>query len=289
MNLQFRATLIGLILLLTAAIQADAVKPVGTSFSHDDYDALLKKFVYPGGLVDYKGLISERKLLDDYVMRLGDVSPREVAHWSQADQIAFYINAYNSITLKRIIDNYPPKGMGILHPKISIRNISGVWNEITNKVAGRMMTLDHIEHEILRKRFNEPRIHLAVNCASLGCPPLRADAYTGANLEAQLEDQAKQFAADDTRNKVDQDSGVLYLSAIFDWFEEDFDSYAANLPEGLPNRLRGGVGFMIHYASVSRASFLRKGDFRVKVVDYDWSLNEWTKSPSSSPNESSSP
>jgi len=277
MNSQLRHTIIGLILALAALLHADAEKPVAAPFSHEDYNALLKKFVHPGGLVDYKGLLAERKTLDDYVKRLGEVPPREIANASQYEQISFYINAYNAITLKRIVDNYPPKGMGLLHPKISIRNISGVWDKFTNKVAGKMMTLDHIEHEILRKRFKEPRIHVAVNCASLGCPPLRAEAYTGVKLETQLEDQAKQFASDQTRNNLDQESGVLYLSAIFDWFEEDFVSYAADLPEGLPNRLRGGLGFLLHHATEERASFIRKGDFRVKVADYDWSLNEWTK------------
>lgn len=263
----------GLVILLTLTLFGVQATIMAAEFSHEDFDTVLRTFVRDDGQVDYKGLKANRAQLDDYIRRMGGVKPDDLRDWPTTDQIAFYINAYNAITLKRIIDHYPPKGYGLIYPKISIRNISGVWDELTDKVAGRRITLEQIEHEILRKHYNEPRIHVAIVCASISCPPLRAEAFVGERLDDQLNDQARRFARDTSKNRIDSANGVIYLSPIFEWFEKDFEGFTEHIPKNI-SRLRGGVGFLALYMNDKDAQFLRTGNFRVKTADYDWALND---------------
>lgn len=261
---------------LSAAIASD---PSQGAFDHSDYDAILKRFVNERGLVDYRGLSSGRDKLDAYVNRLGETSLDELKRWPIDEQKAFFINAYNAITLVRILDHYPPKGLGIIHPKVSIRNIDGVWDKLTTKVAGQEITLDYIEHQILRPVYKDARIHVAIVCASIGCPNLAAEAYTGNRLEEQLEREARRFARDASKNKIDRESKRVAISSIFDWFKEDFEGYKSEVPAaaesgGKARELAGGLGFLAKYAAEDDRAFLQSGDYKVSVGKYDWSLNE---------------
>lgn len=245
-------------------------------FDHSDFDAILRARVDSGGLVDYEGLLADRAALDAYVARMGDVERASLDSRRREERMAFWINAYNAITLARILDHWPPKGLGLIHPKLSIRNIDGVWDKLTTRVAGAEITLDAIEHEILRPEFGDPRIHAAIVCASIGCPALRNRAYTAENLDAQLDRAARDFVRDPSKNLVDRDAKVVELSPIFKWFAEDFAAQASEVPsaaEGKLAKYAGGLGFLARHASEEDAEFLRSGDYKAKYGDYDWSLN----------------
>lgn len=249
------------------------------SFDNTEYDGLLKKYVDEAGWVDYPGLIADRAPLDRYVAALGQVTPAELQSWSREDQLAFYINAYNAITLVRIIDNYPPKGSGILFPKVSIRNITGVWKWTKNNVAGEEITLDALEHEVIRAKFGDARIHASIVCASISCPALLNEAFTGENLEEQLERASTAFATDPSRNLIDIEARTATISEIFDWFAEDFESYKAEVPGladagGNKQKFAGGLGFLARYGGPEVKEFLNSGNYTLKLGDYDWGLNE---------------
>ncbi len=169
---------------------------------------------------------------------------------SRNEQLAFYINAYNALTLKVIGEHYPVR---------SIRDIPGVWDRLEFTVARRKITLDHIEHQILRKRFKEPLIHFALVCASKSCATLRDEPYTGQNIHKVLEKQAYIFINDTTKNRLDKDRNTLYLSSYFKWFREDFGDV---------------IAFVSKYFPEDDVKLIRSGKVRVKYLGYDWSLNE---------------
>ena len=241
------------------------------------YDRVLASYVDSRGRVDYASLKDERRGLDLFVDQLRDV---DLTTWNPASRIAFWINAYNALTLRVIIDNYPIQSRflaSLAYPENSIRQINGAWDEIHFAVAGRDRTLDQIEHSILREQFDEPRMHVALVCAALGCPFLRREAYRGELLENQLQDQAAQFVRDDSRFRVDIDSGVVYLSSIFNWFGRDFESRYGTAPRRFP-RYSAAVGAVLNFAlpflPEGSQQYLQAQRFRIKYLSYDWTLNE---------------
>jgi len=231
------------------------------AFDHGAWDSLLKKNVVvleagKASQVRYEGMAKERAALQGYLASLSRVSEPEFEAWPRAEQMAFLINAYNAFTVEKILTRYP-----------DIRSIWDFGKLFGNPfkddfftLLGRRMSLDGIEHGLLRKRYREPRIHFAVNCASVGCPMLREEAYAAARLEAQLEEQALRFLSDRSRNRYA--GGRLEVSKIFDWFKEDFEPREA---------------FFARYAAALRVP---GGSVPVIFLDYDWSLNA---SRSSSP------
>ena len=228
---------------------------------HAQWTRLLRRYV-SDGLVDYAALKRDgRPALDAYLRSLESVERSELEAWPRADQLAFWINAYNAYTVKLILDH---------HPLRSIRSIGLLPSSAFRKkfiplerAAGRKLSLDDIEHRILREEFNEPRIHFAIVCASRSCPVLRDEAYRGRGLDAQLDDAAREFLRDPARNRYDAASRTLYLSSIFKWFRGDFESAAGTLP-----------AFVARYVDEPTAEALRHDGVRVEFLDYDWSLNE---------------
>ena len=184
--------------------------------SYEDYGMVLRSYVNADGLVNYTALQTNAQPLTDFVTKLGAVSPSSYESWSNPDQIAFLINAYNAITLQSIISQQPLKG--------SIKDIFGVWNFNKHSVMGKSITLDTIEHGILRKDFQEPRIHAALVCAAISCPTLRQEPYIGEKLDAQLEDQVRQWLASPHGLKIDRAQNQVAISAIFKWFGEDWQA-----------------------------------------------------------------
>ena len=235
-------------------------------FNYQTYNSILKEYVNAEGLVDYERLKENRQKLDDFNAAIGAVMPSTYDSWTEAEKIAFLINAYNSFTLESIIDNYPTK---------SIRNIIGVWKIRKFDIVGEKLTLDHIEHQILRKEFNEPGIHVALVCAAISCPPLRREAYTGNQLEEQLDDQAKKFLGNSQGFKIDSQNNTIYLSSIFKWFGEDFEKTYGQEPniDGLNETETAIVNYAHKYVNSDAQKFLKQGGYQVKYSDYDWSLN----------------
>ena len=261
-------------LLFAVALLAASLQAAALDHSHRAWDDLLKKhvrYVQNGNAsqVSYAGFARDRAalkaVLDDYQK----VTRAEFDGWSKAQQQAYLINAYNALTIEKILTRYP----GIK----SIRDFGTVfgnpWKDRFFTLFGQPSYLDAIEHEILRKEgvYDEPRVHVAVVCASIGCPMLRNDAFTAANLEAQLEDGMRRFLSDRSRNRYNPQTRKLEVSRIFDWYGKDFE--------------KGHKGYTTLRATLAKYADLLadKPDERdlvqdkraeVAFLDYDWALND---------------
>ena len=224
---------------------------------HGPWSAMLGAYV-TNGMVDYDAFRRDPRF-KAYLATLNRTNPAQL---ERADRLAYWINVYNAYTIE-LINTRNERG--------SIRNINKVlgittrspWAERIVQAGGRTLTLDDVEHEIIRKEFRDPRIHVALVCAAIGCPPLRSEAFTGAQLDAQLDDQARRFLAQRTKNRVDVAMRTVYGSPIFTWYRVDFGDDLA------------GVGaFWARYVDDEAArALLRSGQFRWVDTDYDWSLN----------------
>lgn len=248
-------------------------------FSYDGYAEMLLSFVDGDGMVDYKGLKAKSNDLDAFLSAMNSLGEAEFAKWDEKRKIAFWLNAYNAFTLKAIVDHYPIKSSlarSILYPKNSIRQISGVWKKLEWSVHGRKLTLETIEHEILRKDFNEPRIHVALVCAAMGCPPLRNEPFTGKRLNEQLDDQAKRFLSNEDKFRIDRDRNELHLSSVLKWFAEDFTKgYSSTDRFGRYDKeVRGVLEFVAGHISAQDLEYMMANKLSIEYVKYDWTLNE---------------
>jgi len=222
--------------------------------SHSAFDQVLRTYV-SDGRVAYGKLAADRAGLDGYLASLAAVEPAELEGFTREQAMAFWINAYNAATLRLIIDH---------RPAVGIRDIDGAWDRITFDLAGEKLTLNHVEHEILRKRYPDPRLHMVLVCAAKSCPKLASHAFTADTLEQRLDEAARAFARDTTRNRYE--GGVLYVSRIFEWYGGDFVPRFA--PDGDDkDAIRG---FFAHYLDEPA---LAGSDTEIRYLDYDWSLN----------------
>ena len=237
------------------------------SFDYQDYAEVLQTYVDKAGLVDYAGLQANRGQLDRFNQSLGAVTPETYAAWNEAEQIAFLSNAYNAFTLQSIIDQDPIKD--------SIRDIRGVWNKRKFNVAGEEKTLDNIEHDTLRKDFNEPRIHVALVCAAMSCPPLRNEPYLAEKLDVQLDDQTAKFAQSGHGFGLDRQDNRVYLSSIFKWYGKDFiETYGVDNEFNGNEQQRAVLNYFSTQLNPQYLQFLKQNEYKVKYLDYDWSLNK---------------
>ncbi|MDZ7597022.1 MAG: DUF547 domain-containing protein [Desulfobacterales bacterium] len=249
---------------------AGAVNAAEFDQTYAGYEALLKRYV-ADGRVDYKGLKTDTTALDLYLDSAAGVAEAHFNQWAEPERLAFLINLYNAATLKLIVDHYPVK---------SIKDIGsffkGPWAQPVVRLFGSAITLDNLEHGIVRKQYSEPRIHLALVCAAKGCPTLRSEAYTAEKLDAQLDDQSRRFLASPAGLRIDRGSKVVYFSSIFKWYGEDF--VAGFSPpsgfSGLDKTERAVANFCSGFISASDGDHLKAGGYSVKYLDYDWSLNE---------------
>ena len=259
-------TLIGLLIVLWAAPFS-----VLAQFDHAAWDGLLKEhllLIDEGRVtqVDYANMERDRSQLQTYLAQIAAVDRATFEAWSEDEQLAFLINTYNAWTVELILSEYP---LG------SIRSIGflpgSAWRRNIVSLFGEQVSLDDVEHGMIRGwgLYKEPRIHFAVNCAAIGCPALRAEAYDGDRLQQQLEENTRLFLADQQRNHFD--GNTLYISRIFDWYEEDFQ-------QGW-----GGVNsvqeFLAQYSdalglSVDKRTALLSGEIRLRYLRYNWGLND---------------
>ena len=238
--------------------QSPVVPTPGTSI-HAPWTALLRDHVELG-LVDYDAFAKAPQ----FQKYLQSLATTRLEPMSRDDRLAFWINVYNAYTIE-LINKHGERG--------SIRNINmflglvkgkGPWNEEIVRAAGRTLTLDDVEHKIIRVDFKEPRIHAALVCAARSCPPLRSEAYLGSSLDAQLHDQTRTFLRDrQTENRLDLGKGVVHLSPIFDWYRDDFGKTDAAI-----------LKFVAQYfdGAEERSAF-GASRLRIEFTDYDWSLN----------------
>jgi hypothetical protein len=253
------------------------------SFDHAILDTVLTGFVQ-AGRVDYAALKVGRAGLDRYLSQVASVSEAEFTSWPEAERIAYLINAYNAYVLETVIDNYPIKRSGFFKkltspkrfsfPDNSVRHIDGVFDGITHAVAGKEMTLDGIEHGVLRAEYNEPRIHFALVCAAVSCPSLREEAFRGDRLDEQLDDQGRTFLNDPRFNRFESEGREVYLSKIFDWFGDDFRQFASATGYQDDETVNGVLTFVSRYLIERVGEFLESGDYRVQFLSYDWTLND---------------
>ena len=226
--------------------------------------------------VRYAGFRQDRAALKGYLASLSKVPQSEFDGWSKPQRIAFLINAYNAFTVEKILTRHP--------------DIKSIWdfgkvfgNPFKDRfftLLGREFTLDVIEHETLRKpgAYDEPRVHFAVNCASVGCPMLREEAYVAPRLEAQLEEQARRFLSDRSRNRYDAAAGRLEVSRIFDWFREDWTSGYRGF-EGKSAPIQSREQYFASYAALLADSpehrkVIEERRAPLQFLDYDWRLND---------------
>lgn len=190
-----------------------------TQFDHSLFDKLLKTHVDADGWVDYDGFLKDKATLTKYLEALKANPPKEDS-WSDDEQLAYWINAYNAFTIDLVLQHYPVKSIKDIGSKIQIPFVNSPWDIKFIEINGKKMDLNNIEHGIIRKKFDEPRIHFAVNCASYSCPLLRNEAFIASKLDSQLEEQTKKFINDPKRNRF---SGKkAQLSKIFSWYGGDF-------------------------------------------------------------------
>jgi len=255
-----RAFLLAPLLLATLAFTpAISESPGVATFDHSIFDRLLGEHVDADGLVDYAAFDADPSF-DAY---LGRLASADLSALDAEERLALWINAYNAWTIELINREGRPESIKDINKTLGFLSTGGAWRVRFAEVAGDTWTLDEIEHEIIRERFDEPRIHFALVCAAIGCPPLRAEAYTGAELDAQLDEQARVFLREaPEKNRVDVADERVYLSPIFDWYEDDFGDGREALGR-----------YIAQWFDGAEAELLRSGDFDIDYTDYDWSLN----------------
>lgn len=224
--------------------QSDA-RPV----THELWDSLVHEHVTESGLVDYEGFIADSNRLNQYLDLLSRHHPND-EHWSRDERLAYWINAYNAFTVKLIVDHYPVESIKDI--KNGIPFVNTVWDIKFIKIEGREYDLNNIEHGIIRPKFDEPRIHMAVNCAAISCPKLQNEAYTAEKLDAQLDQASREFLSNEDKNVITPDQ--LKLSKIFSWYRGDFDS-------------------VIEFVDQHTETDIKENP-EVEYLDYNWALNE---------------
>ena len=256
---------------LAVAISLSSVAAYA-DFNHQSWDSLLGKNVTmtKGGkasVVNYAGMKADKSKLTSYLKAAGKVSKSEFNGWSKNEQLAFLINVYNAGTVDLVLTKYP-----IIK---SIKDIGSVlsspWKQEFIPLLGKTRSLDDIEHNLIRgsKRYNDPRIHFAVNCASIGCPALQDDAFTGKRLDSQLEQATSKFLADSSRNRLK--GSTLEISPIFKWYKEDFATNwrgTKNL-QGFLGRYSSSLGL-----SKTQTANLKQGKIKIDYTTYNWNLNK---------------
>jgi len=271
MDARLIARLLPRLLFLCLALCSGGALAQAFDHEHEVWDGLLKKHVaaLDGGRASrlrYAGMAQDHAALKGYLEKISAVKEAQFERWTREQQEAFLINAYNAFTVEKVLSRYP--------------DIQSVWDFgklFGNPFKDRFFTLlekksslDDIEHGLLRRKYREPRVHFALNCASVGCPMLREEAYAGHRLERQLEEQAVRFLSDRSRNRfvpAGVEAGTLQVSKIFDWFKEDFEPRAQ---------------FFARYAKAladdpAAQSAIAAGKAALGFLEYDWTLNDARK------------
>jgi len=260
--------------LLAAALLVIAPGPAFAAFDHAHaaWGSLLQRHVVviDGGRasrVNYRGFAADRAALGAYLAALSRVTGAEYAAWSREERLAFLINAYNAFTVEKVLTRYP----GLRSMRDFGTVFGNPWKDRFFSLLGKQQHLDGIEHETIRApgAFDDPRIHFAVNCAAVGCPMLREEAYVAARLDLQLDEQTVRFLSDRSRNRYAR--GTLEVSRIFDWYGGDF--------AGGQRGLASLAGFFARHARLladgeAERNAIRTGKVPVRFLDYDWALND---------------
>lgn len=247
-----------------SAAMADTANTAKGSFSHADWETVLEKFVDEKGLVDYEALAEDRAVFDRYVQATESVSPKSKPGLfpTKNDQLAYYINAYNAQVFKGVLSRGPedktvwtPFGTG-----------ASFFSNMDITIGGKKTSLKELEDDVIRAEYKDPRIHAALNCASLGCPRLPREAFVPERLNEQLDREMRQFIAEARNTKVDSGSKSVKLSKIFDWFSGDFLAYEKAQGNANPS--------ILDYVNRFRDEGKKiPGSYKVSYFDYDKAIN----------------
>ena len=222
--------------------------------SHELFDQVLQKYVDSQGRVNYAGLKNDLGTLESYLDLLAVNAPSDRATFQTG--LAFWINAYNALTIKGVLDHYPTTSVR------KIKLFGGFFSRIKFQVGGRSYALDNIEHDIIRSEFGDPRIHFALVCASLGCPILENRAFVPETLEERLDNATANFINNPEKVRLDRENGVLHLSQIFEWYAEDFEDTHDSV-----------INFISEYLPEADTAFLARAEIQIQYLQYDWRLN----------------
>lgn len=261
-------------MLSAIALPFGALAQAAFDHSHSAWDALLRKHVRVindgrASQTNYKALAEDRAALKAYLQSLSAVTPAQYAGWSRAQQYAFLSNAYNGFTIEKVLTRYPNLK--------SIRDFGTVignpWKDRFFSLLGKQQHLDGIEHETMRApgAFDDPRVHVAVNCASIGCPMLSNRAFTNDRIDAQLDDLFMRFMSDRSRNRYDPQTRTVDLSRIFDWYGKDFEKGHKGFSS--VNDVVAKYADQLADSPADRAQ-LPTGQTPIRFLEYDWSLND---------------
>lgn len=246
-------------LALGAIALAFAAAATAAPFDHSAFDALLRDHVVEG-MVDYDAF----KASPEFPRYLDALDKADPAALDSSERLAYWINVYNAYTIQLINKHNQRQSIRKINKTLGIA-AKGPWHEKLVKAGGKVYHLDNVEHDIIRKQWQEPRIHFALVCAAMGCPPLRSEAYTGAKLEAQLADQARRFlVASPAKNRVDVKTGTVHGSMIYvKYYKEDFGSTDEAIGKYLAQ----------FYPDGPEKQLLLSGRFKLVETHYDWTLN----------------
>ena len=235
----------------------------------DDHHLLFTQILQDyvsNGLVKYKELKDDRRLYK-YIEQLENTNPQKIAN--EKNRLVFWINVYNAYTLKFIIEEYPVESINDLHwGGLYIGSLLGttIWDDEKIVISGSELSLNNIEHDIIRKKFNEERIHFALVCASISCPPLLNEAYEGYKLDKQLGEQAELFFNDVTKNKFNKNKRTVSLSKILSWYEDDFGENEQAI-----------LNYAAQFIDKETADDIKKNlsEWKINYLSYNWDLNEY--------------
>lgn len=241
-----------------------------SAFSHADWTAVLERFVDDGGLVDYAGLARDRGTFERYLASLARTSPDSdpALFPTRDEQLAYWVNAYNALVVAAVLDR------GVDTPSVWGDGLFGIGFFTVRRglLGGSAMSLKSLEDDIVRGRFHDPRVHAVLNCASLSCPRLPRRAFEAASLQEDLDAAMRELVANERNCRVDPATRTLWLSKIFDWFEDDFLTFETAQPI-TPATV---VGYVNRY----RAPDARvPTGLRIRFVDYDKRLNRRARTP----------
>lgn len=257
------SVLVGVILTVAAFAQ----QKKGRIVDQSGWDEIVEATVSEEGWVDYESIKRKwSRKLRAYISSLGAIDVGKLD--SKAEKMAFWINAYNAVTIQILLDEELPEE--VPHARFFGKNI---FKQEDYRVGGKVRSLDEIEHEILRKQFDDPRIHSALVCGASSCPRLRPQPYTGAKLDRQLNEEARRWVrigrnkAGRRKNYLDKDANVFHVSEIFKWFQEDFNGGGE----------KGVLAFISRHVDEDTREYLQRHDVELEYLDYDWSLNDQRK------------
>lgn len=231
-------------LIVSSSFGAEShIENISEAFDHSIFNNLLQKHVSENGKVNYSGFQKDKAELKAYIKHLTENSSSE--SWSKNDQLAYWINAYNALTIDLILRNYPTK---------SIKDIKNPWDQRLWKFGKQWLSLNHIEHQILRK-MDEPRIHFAIVCASVSCPKLQNEAFIASKLDEKLTSATREFLSDSSKNQLSENT--IKLSKVFRWFKKDFEQQGSL------------IDFLNLYSDFKISNKAKK-----TFMDYNWDLND---------------